>query len=90
MAIERIGPIQDGASPLVVERPATNAVAVAINLTVTAASADDAGGYATVYPCLSAATPPPYVSNLNFVDGQTVANGVVTLRTDILVLDSLV
>jgi hypothetical protein len=56
----------------------TNAVAVAINLTVTAASADDAGGYATVYPCLSAATPPPYVSNLNFVDGQTVANGVVT------------
>jgi hypothetical protein len=78
VAIERIGPIQDGASPLVVERPVTNAVAVAINLTVTAASADDAGGYATVYPCLSAATHPPYVSNLNFVDGQTVANGVVT------------
>ena len=76
--IERIGPIQDGAPPLVVERPAATAIAVAINLTVTATSADDAGGYAAVYPCLDATTPPPYVSNLNFVDGQTVANGVVT------------
>jgi subtilisin family serine protease len=54
--------------------PTTGVAAVSLNLTVSNASAPDAGGYVTVYPC---ATGEPGVSNLNFVDGQIVANAVI-------------
>lgn len=49
-----------------------DAVAVALNITVTAPTTN---GFITVYP---ADLPRPNVSNLNFVAGQTVANMVTT------------
>ncbi|MEI7754466.1 MAG: hypothetical protein WCJ32_08555 [Actinomycetota bacterium] len=48
-----------------------DAVAVAVNLTVTEPTSD---GFATAWPCPIIVAPPPVVSNLNFVKGQTVAN----------------
>lgn len=74
----KIGPHQDGAPALQLIRPAPSATAVIFNLTVTQTSDDDGGGYASVYPCSTATDPPPFVSNINFVDGDTVANGVIT------------
>jgi subtilisin family serine protease len=75
---ERIGPIQDDAPALRITAPSSDTTAVVINLTLTGTTADDAGGYATVYPCDDPTNAPPYVSNVNFVDGQTVANGVLS------------
>ncbi len=48
-----------------------DAVAVALNITVTGATGS---GFVTVYPCLTAR---PNASNLNYVAGDTVANLVV-------------
>jgi hypothetical protein len=48
-----------------------DAVAVAVNLTVTEPTSD---GFATAWPCPLILAPPPVVSNLNFVKSQTVAN----------------
>lgn len=76
--IERVGPIQNAAPALRLIAPDPDATAVVINLTLTGTTADDAGGYATVYPCETETDTPPYVSNVNFVDGQTVANGVIS------------
>ncbi len=50
-----------------------NAVGAVMNVTVTDPRGD--GGYVSVYPC--AATPPD-VSNLNYKNGQTIANLVST------------
>lgn len=48
-------------------------VAAALNLTVVAGESNEFGGYVTVYPCGTR----PDSSNLNFVTGMTVANGVM-------------
>ncbi|MGS2612982.1 right-handed parallel beta-helix repeat-containing protein [Micromonospora sp. LZ34] len=48
--------------------PAADVTAVVLNMTVTQPTA---GGFLTVYPD---GTPPPTVSNLNFVAGETVPN----------------
>lgn len=57
--------------------PASGAAAVALNVTVTRATG---AGYVTVYP---GGTTMPYVSNLNFVKGQTIPNAVtVKLGSD--------
>jgi Tol biopolymer transport system component len=53
--------------------PASDVVAVAMNVTVVDAEAGNAGGYVTVYPCGTR----PDSSNLNFVNGQTVPNAVI-------------
>lgn len=49
----------------------SNATAVAINVTVTDPAAD---GYLTIWPCGS---PQPLASNLNYMQGQTIANLVI-------------
>ena len=49
-----------------------DAMAVALNVTVTQPSVD---GYLTVYPCGQA---PPLASNLNFERGETIPNLVIT------------
>ncbi len=54
--------------------PSTGVAAVSINLTATNTSGAVGSGYVTAYPC---GTPPPLASNLNYVSGRTVANGVV-------------
>jgi hypothetical protein len=48
--------------------------AVSLNVTVTDTTADDFGGYVTVYPCGTR----PEASNLNFISGQTIPNAVIT------------
>jgi Tol biopolymer transport system component len=53
--------------------PASDVVAVAMNVTVVDGEAGNAGGYVTVYPCGTR----PDSSNLNFVNGQTVPNAVI-------------
>ncbi len=52
--------------------PETGVGAVSLNVTVDEAAAD---GFLTVYPC---GDDRPFVSNVNFLAGQTVANAVVT------------
>ena len=54
--------------------PASGVGAVSLNVTVTDTTADDFGGYVTVYPCGTR----PEASNLNFVSGQTIPNAVIT------------
>ena len=49
--------------------------AVALNLTLTETSAPPTGGFATVFPCGSTV---PDASSLNFVNGETIAAGVLT------------
>lgn len=57
---------------------APGTTAVAVNATVADTTADDTGGYLTVYPCASDRDPPPYVSNLNFTSGEAVGNSVIS------------
>ena len=54
--------------------PTTGVSAVALNVTVVDGSANDFGGYVSVFPCDVAR---PDVSNLNFTSGQTVPNAVI-------------
>ena len=54
--------------------PTSGVAAVSLNVTVSNTSAPDVGGYLTVYPC---STERPDVSNLNFSDGEIVANAVI-------------
>lgn len=51
--------------------PASGASAVAVNVTVTGATAP---GFVTLYPC---GDPKPEASNVNYATGQTVAAGVI-------------
>ena len=51
--------------------PATGVAAVSLNVTATAASS---AGFVTVYPCGQR----PFVSNVNYEPGDTVANAVLT------------
>jgi hypothetical protein len=53
--------------------PASGVGAVALNVTVTDSQAPAVGGFVTVYPCGTR----PNASNVNFVNGQTVANSVI-------------
>jgi subtilisin family serine protease len=79
--IARTGAIDGSAPALRVDLTglvAADASAVAVNVTVADTSADATGGYLTVYPCASSQEPPPYVSNLNFVDGEAVGNSVIS------------
>jgi peptidoglycan hydrolase-like amidase len=78
--IARVGRSGGSGAPLPLQMtglngiPATGVSAVSINLTATNTSGSSGGGYVTAYPC---GTTPPLASNLNFVSGRTVANGVV-------------
>lgn len=54
--------------------PYSGVTAVSLNVTVTGTEAPDYGGYVTVYPCGSR----PNASSLNFSNGQTVANAVIS------------
>jgi hypothetical protein len=54
--------------------PSTGVGAVSLNVTATGTTADEFGGYVTVYPCGTI----PNASNLNFVSKQTVPNAVIT------------
>jgi|Laugresbdmm110dd_1035094.scaffolds.fasta_scaffold02553_5 hypothetical protein len=58
--------------------PYSGVTAVSLNVTVTGTEAPDYGGYVTVYPCDS----PPNASSLNFTNGQTVANAVISPVND--------
>ncbi|MEI7507164.1 MAG: hypothetical protein WCK23_10140 [Actinomycetes bacterium] len=53
--------------------PSTGVGAVSLNITATGTTADDFGGYVTVYPCGNR----PNASSINFVSGQTVPNAVI-------------
>jgi hypothetical protein len=53
--------------------PGSGIGAVSLNVTATGTTADEFGGYVTVYPCGSL----PNASNLNFASGQTVPNAVI-------------
>ena len=76
----RVGNAAGTAPPLVVDLLGRNGVpsagvgAIALNLTTTNTSGS---GYVSVYPCASAATAPPTVSNVNFTTGRTVPNSVI-------------
>jgi len=59
----------DGGAVLHVAVPAQT---TAVTLNVTVADPESAG-FVTVYPCTAT---PPFVSNVNFVSGQTVAEAV--------------
>ena len=48
--------------------------AISLNVTVVDGQAPDEGGYVTVYPCGTR----PNASNLNFTNGQTIPNAVIT------------
>ncbi|MGA1345467.1 MAG: S8 family serine peptidase [Ilumatobacteraceae bacterium] len=54
--------------------PTEGVAAVAMNVTVTDTEVGPEGGYLTVFPCGGEV---PNVSNINFVNGQTVANSVI-------------
>jgi subtilisin family serine protease len=54
--------------------PSSGVAAVALNVTVVDGETSNLGGYVTVYPCGEK----PDASNLNFVNGQTIPNSVIT------------
>ncbi|MEY2975814.1 MAG: hypothetical protein RIR49_2234 [Actinomycetota bacterium] len=62
--------------------PGSDVGAVTMNLTAVDTVAPDVGGYVSVYPCTSPNDPPPNVSNLNFISGETVANSVLAATPD--------
>ncbi|MDA0299311.1 MAG: peptidoglycan-binding protein [Actinobacteria bacterium] len=71
------GPIENDAISVRVtgfgDVPESDVSAVAVNITVDVAIADDYGGFVTAYGCGSV----PDASSLNFVSGQTVANAAI-------------
>ena len=76
----KVGKVDGSGTSLEVQVAGTNGVpplgaaAVMMNVTVDATSASAFGGYVTAFPCGGT---PPNSSNLNFVNGQTIANSVV-------------
>jgi hypothetical protein len=54
--------------------PSTGVAAVSLNVTAVGTQVGSEGGYISVYPC---ANGQPDVSNLNFVNDQTVPNAVI-------------
>ena len=74
-----VGALDGSGAPLKIRIGGTNnipvdASAVALNVTAVGTQAPATGGYITVYPCGDR----PIASNLNFVNGQTLANSVIT------------
>ena len=74
-----VGALDGSGFPLKIRIGGTNnipvdASAVALNVTAVDTQAPAAGGYVTVYPCGDR----PNASNLNFINGQTLANSVIT------------
>lgn len=74
-----VGALDGSGTPLKIRIGGTNnipvdASAVALNVTAVGTQAPATGGYITVYPCGDR----PIASNLNFVNGQTLANSVIT------------
>ncbi|MGA0270304.1 MAG: hypothetical protein ACO3ME_08425, partial [Ilumatobacteraceae bacterium] len=53
--------------------PSSGVSGVALNVTVVDGAANEFGGFVTVFPCGVR----PDVSSVNFVSGDTVANGVI-------------
>ncbi len=78
--IARVGRSGGTGTPLALKVTGTNGIpssgvsAVSMNLTVTNTYGDVGSGFVAAYPC---GTAPPLASNVNFVNGRTVANGVV-------------
>jgi hypothetical protein len=78
--VAKVGALDGSGVPLRVQVAGTNGVpplgaaAVMMNVTVDAPTAPAVGGYVTAYPC---DVTPPNSSNINFVNGQTIANSVV-------------
>ena len=78
--VAKVGALDGSGVPLRVQVAGTNGVpplgaaAVMMNVTVDATAAPPVGGYVTAYPCDAT---PPNSSNINFVNGQTIANSVV-------------
>ena len=62
--------------------PKTDVRGVVANVTVTSTDTNQYGGFVSMYPCASTTARPPEVSTLNFVAGQTVANGVTVPVSD--------
>ena len=56
--------------------PSSGVTAVSLNVTAVDTRTNNYGGFVSVYPCASMSSTKPYVSNINFVSGQTVANAV--------------
>lgn len=56
--------------------PSTGVTGVSLNVTAVDTQSNDYGGFVTVYPCATASSARPDVSNLNFRSGQTLANSV--------------
>ena len=54
--------------------PSSGTTAVSLNVTVVDGETSNLGGYVTVYPCGNK----PNASNLNFINGQTLPNSVIT------------
>ena len=55
--------------------PSTGVSAVVLNVTAVDPEVGNEGGYVTVYPCDKGR---PEASNINFVNGQTIPNSVIT------------
>lgn len=78
--VAQIGNGGPGGQPLVYQVTGSNGVppsgviGISMNLTVTRTFGTSGNGYVTVYPCGAEV---PLASNLNFVNGQTVANAVI-------------
>ncbi len=76
------GPVQNDSISVKVtgfgEVPESDVSAVAVNITVDGAVADDYGGFVTAYGCGTV----PDASSLNFVSGQTVANAAIVPVSD--------
>jgi uncharacterized delta-60 repeat protein len=76
----KIGNGADGGNPLTFRVlgtgniPSTGVAAVSLNVTAVGTQVGSEGGYISVYPC---ANGQPDVSNLNFVNDQTVPNAVI-------------
>lgn len=74
-----VGALDGSGVPLKIRVGGTNGIpvdasAVALNVTAVETQAPATGGYVTVYPCGDR----PNASNLNFINGQTLANSVIT------------
>ena len=82
LGVDQVGPVVNDAVSVKVagfgEVPESDVSAVAVNITVDGAVADDYGGFVTAYGCGAV----PDASSLNFVSGQTVANAAIVPVAD--------
>ena len=75
---QKVGEIDGSGSPYMLQVTGVDVpvgtTAVALNVSVVDGETGDFSGYVTVYPCGGR----PDTSNLNFVDGQTIPNSVIS------------